>query len=86
MVGAGLVDGLRLRALSEVRVGQTLGEAVAFLFGGGSAFREPFALRGKVDDPLQRQCKGRFVDDNLSRSLAGKCGELDRVQTRQSRL
>ena len=45
MVGAGFLHCLGLGALGEVRVGETRGEAVAFLFGGGGPFRKPSLFR-----------------------------------------
>ena len=38
MVGAGFLDRFGLGALGEVGVGEALGEAVAFLFGGFGGF------------------------------------------------
>ena len=40
MVGTRLFDRFRLGALREVRIGETRGEAVAFLLGSGRGFGE----------------------------------------------
>src|SRR6478609_1324918 len=53
VVGAGFLDRLGLRAFGEVRIGETPGEAVAFLLGGGRRPREARLFRLHVDCALQ---------------------------------
>ena len=61
MVGARLFNGFRLGTLGEVGVGEALGEAVAFLLGGGCALCQSVAFGCEVDDALERkrECRPR---------------------------
>ena len=66
MVAPRLFNRLGLCLFDEARIAEPGGKAVALLLRYFSGFGQARAFGGKVDDPVEREREGRFIDHDLS--------------------
>ena len=80
MVGAGLLDGLGLGPLDEVRIVEARGQLIALLLGGFGGLREARLFRLEIYEALERKEIRLLANDNVERWIADNMMRLCSVE------